>query len=120
MISVRGAVDRVSPRRQVQRWRPLADHVHQTNETLGVRPVPGLGLVPLRDSGLSRPQQQAIALRLATTPDRQAARLLGLSLNKYRQHLGTGIKAAATAMGSGPSPGTPLAANGDDGPPGPR
>jgi hypothetical protein len=95
-----------------QRWRLLADHVHQANETSGARPVPGLA--PLRDAGLSRPQQQAIALCLATTPDRQAARLLGLSLNRYRRHLRTGLKAMAGAMPLDLRAGYRLLANTDD------
>ena len=95
-----------------QRWRLLADQVHQANETSGGRPVSVLA--PLRDAGLSRPQQQAIALRLANTPDCQAARLLGLSPNRFRRQLRTGLKAVATAMRSGLSTGPPHPANGDN------
>ncbi len=98
-----------------QRWKLLANHVHQANEALDVRPVPGL--VPLRDAGLSRLEQQAVALRLATTPDHQAARLLGLSPNKYRRHLRTGLMAVAGASRSGLSSASPPPAYGHDGVP---
>ena len=54
-----------------QRWRLLADHVHQADETSGARPV--VGLAAVRGAGLSRLQLEAIALRLATTRDRPAA-----------------------------------------------
>ena len=98
-----------------QRWRLLANHVHEANEASDVCPVPGL--VPLRDAGLSRLQQQAVALRLATTPDHQAARLLGLSPNKYLWHLRTGLMAVARATRSCLTPAPPLPADGDDGVP---
>ncbi len=59
----------------------LADHVHQAGETSDVGFVPGLA--PLLDAGRSRPQQQAVALRPTTKPDRQSARPLGLSPNRF-------------------------------------
>ena len=98
-----------------QRWKLLANHVHRANEASDVRPVPGL--VPLRDAGLSRLQQQAVALRLATTPDHQAARLIGLSPNKYRRHVRAGLMAVARATRSGLSSAPPPPADGHDGVP---
>ncbi len=94
-----------------QRWRLLAEHVHQANETPDL--CSGPGRPPLRDAGLSRLQQQAISLRLASTPDRRAARLLGLSPNRYRLQLRAGLNAVAHAMRPGLSTWQPLPA--DDG-----
>ncbi len=90
-----------------QRRSLSSDHIHQADEASGVHPVPDMA--PLRDANLSTPRQHAIALRLATTPDRQTARLFGLSLNRFRRQPRTGLRPMARATRSGLRTGDPPA-----------
>jgi len=72
-------------------WRTLAAHVHLASDGRGVSPA--VGSAPFRDGALSPCQREAIALRLGGWRDREAARLLGISLGKLRRELRFGLEA---------------------------
>lgn len=76
-----------------QRWRKLAGHVRLAYDA----PVAGTspGASPFRDVQLSPVQREAIALHLADATDRQAARLLGLTVEGFRRQLRAGLEGLA-------------------------
>lgn len=74
-----------------QRWRQLAAHVHVVIEAPDTGT--GSGAPPFRDAELSSVQREAIALHLGDATDRQAARLLGLTVAGFRRQLRAGLEA---------------------------
>jgi hypothetical protein len=72
-------------------WRTLADHVHLASDGRGASPA--VGPAPFRDGALSPCQREAIALRLGGRRDRDAARLLGISLGELRREIRIGLQA---------------------------
>ena len=82
------------PRR---RWRSFADHIHLASEALHrASTTPDHqaihGAASLRGAGMSAMQQETVALRLSAVRERNAARLLGISLVQCRRHLRTGLE----------------------------
>lgn len=77
-------------------WRTLADHVHLACDEPGASPA--AGPAPFRAAALSPWQREAIALRLGGRRDRDAARLLGISLGRLRRELRFGLEALSAGL----------------------
>ncbi len=72
-------------------WRALAGHVHRANE--GRQALSAAEPGPFRAGALSPHQQEAIALLLGGRHEREAARLLGISVNMFRRYVRAGLEA---------------------------
>jgi hypothetical protein len=85
-------------------WRTLADHVH--NAASGCRGWSASGPVPFRESSHTKGQREAVALYLGGRRGRDAARLLGISVNEHRLllHQGSVALRAARLISLFPSP----------------
>ena len=72
-----------------RRWMALVDQVDMASEQPGAPPPSDSA--PFRHRTLSRRQREAIALHLSGHSDREAARLLGGSLDRFYRHLHGGL-----------------------------
>lgn len=71
-------------------WRLLADHVHLMRRTAGA--VAAAPPAPFREGTLTDIEREAIALLLVGRREREAARLLGVSLHSFRRHARVGLE----------------------------
>lgn len=81
-------------------WRRLADHVHLTSEA--EEPQPDGSWAPFRAAALPWHQREAIALLLGGRGQRDAARLLGVSIHGFRSYVHFGLKAVHASILAGP------------------
>ena len=77
-------------------WRALAGHVHRTDE--GRQALSAAEPGPFRAGALSPHEQEAIALLLGGRREREAARLLGISVNMFRRYVRAGLEAVHATM----------------------
>lgn len=77
-------------------WRALAAHVHRTGQRRQALPAAEPG--PFRAGALSPHEQEAIALVLGGRREREAARLLGISVIMFRRYVRAGLEAVHATM----------------------
>lgn len=99
-----------TPKCRSRQWRRLADKVSRASE--GLHPSSAGG--PFCEAALSSLEREAIALVLGGTREREAARLLSVSVNKLHRYLHAGLKAVQITMVTDRHNRYPFAAIGED------